>query len=190
MFLSPTRPPSAPVNQWPFSDYAPQAQYLIGRCYEEKGQDKIAFKHYQTLIEKYPKIEIYPEVLQRQFEIANRFLGGRWDKLWGYIPIPPSKDKTADMFEKVVKNGPYSEVGPQAQMKIGATREKQKDYPKGRQSVRARGGPLFRSGKSCQRRDVQGWRRLSQGSQDRGLRPIRRIQSHRHIPRFLDVAPE
>src|SRR6185436_11290161 len=118
------------VNQWPFSDYAPQAQYLIGRCYEEKGQDKIAFKHYQTLIEKYPKIEIYPEVLQRQFEIANRFLEGRWDKLWGYIPIPPSKDKTADMFEKVVKNGPYSEVGPQAQMKIGATREKQKDYPK------------------------------------------------------------
>jgi hypothetical protein len=28
----------------------------------------------------------------------------------GYIPVPPSMDKTADMFEKVVKNGPYSDV--------------------------------------------------------------------------------
>jgi outer membrane protein assembly factor BamD len=122
------------VRNWPLSDYAPQAQYLIGRCYEAEGQDQKAFKHYQTLIEKYPKIDQYEEVLQRQYEIANRFLGGQWFKLWGYVPIPPSMDKTAEMFEKVVKNGPYSEVGPKAQMSIGAAREKQGDYP---EAVRA-----------------------------------------------------
>ena len=38
-------------------------------------------------------------------------------------------DRTAEMYEKIVKNGPYSEVGPQAQMKIGAAREKQSNYP-------------------------------------------------------------
>src|SRR6266508_2964303 len=43
------------VTQWPFSDYAPQAQYLVGRCFEAQGKDQIAFKHYQTLLEKYPK---------------------------------------------------------------------------------------------------------------------------------------
>ncbi len=117
------------VRNWPQSDYAPQAQYLIGRCHEAAGEDQKAFKHYQQLLEKYPKIDKYEEVLQRQFEIANRFLGGQWFKLWGYIPIPPSMDKTADMYEKVVKNGPYSEVGPKAQMNIGAAREKQKNYP-------------------------------------------------------------
>jgi outer membrane assembly lipoprotein YfiO len=117
------------VRTWPLSDYAPQAQYLIGRCYEADGEDQKAFKHYQQLLEKYPKIDKYEEVLQRQFEIANRFLGGQWFKLWGYIPIPPSMDKTADMYEKIVKNGPYSEVGPKAQMNIGAAREKQENYP-------------------------------------------------------------
>src|SRR5882672_8976750 len=122
------------VSTWPLSDYAPQAQYLVARCYEAQGKDQLAFKRYQELIEKYPKIENYDEILKRQFEIANRFLGGQWFKLWGYVPVPPSMDKTADMYEKIVKNGPYSEVGPQAQMSIGEAREKQKDYP---EAVRA-----------------------------------------------------
>lgn len=117
------------VNNWPISDYAPQAQYLVGRCYEVAGKDQAAFKQYQKLLEKYPKIDKYDEVLERQFGIANRFLGGQWFRLWTYIPVPPSMDKTAQMFETVVKNGPYSEVGPKAQMSIGTTREKQKDYP-------------------------------------------------------------
>jgi len=38
-------------------------------------------------------------------------------------------DRTADMYNKIVKNGPYSQIAPQAQLKIGAAREKQKTYP-------------------------------------------------------------
>jgi outer membrane assembly lipoprotein YfiO len=38
-------------------------------------------------------------------------------------------EKTADMYAKIVKNGPYSEVAPQAQLKIGAAQEKKKEYP-------------------------------------------------------------
>jgi outer membrane protein assembly factor BamD len=38
-------------------------------------------------------------------------------------------DKTAEMFEHIVRYGPYSELGPPSQMNIGAAREKQKDYP-------------------------------------------------------------
>jgi outer membrane protein assembly factor BamD (BamD/ComL family) len=113
------------VRNWPLSDYAPHGEYLVGRCYEEKTQDEIAFKEYQRLIEKYPKVENYDEVLQRQFIICNRFLAGQWFKLWGYVPAFPSMDKTVTMYEKVVKNGPYSEIAPRAQLNIGAAREKQ-----------------------------------------------------------------
>jgi outer membrane protein assembly factor BamD len=117
------------VNNWPFSDYAPQGQYLVGRCYEAKKQDEKAFKQYQALLENYPRITNANEVLTRQFEIANRFLEGQWGRLWSYIPTPPSMDKTAEMYEKVIKNGPYSDIGPLAQMNIGAAREKQADFP-------------------------------------------------------------
>ncbi len=117
------------VLVWPLSDYAPQAQYLVGRCREAKKQDERAFDAYQEILEKYPKIANYQEIQQRQFEIATRFLNGQWFKLLGYIPVFPSMEKTAGMFEKLVKSGPYSDVAPQAQMSIGAAREKQKDYP-------------------------------------------------------------
>ena len=33
------------------------------------------------------------------------------------------------MFDKIVNNGPYSDVAPHAQLRIGAAREKQKNYP-------------------------------------------------------------
>jgi outer membrane protein assembly factor BamD len=117
------------VRVWPLSDYSPQAQYLVGRCLQEKGFSERAFKEYQKLLEKYPKAINYDEVLTRQYEIANRFLAGEWFRLWGYIPFFPSMEKTAGLYEKVVKNGPYSEIAPQAQLKIGEAREKQKNYP-------------------------------------------------------------
>jgi outer membrane protein assembly factor BamD len=116
------------VRVWPLSDYAPQAQYLVGRCLEEKGKEEAAFEEYQKLLEKHPKLSNFQEVVQRQYEIANKFYAGKWFKLWGYIPYP-SRDKTAEMYAKIVKTGPYSDVAPQAQLKIGAVREQQKDYP-------------------------------------------------------------
>ena len=117
------------VRVWPLSDYAPRAQYLTGRCLEAMDNDEMAFTAYQVVIEQYPKSSEFEDVLWRQYAIAGRFLDGEWPKLWGYIPYPASMDQPADMFDKIVKNGPYSDAAPHAQLRIGAAREKQKDYP-------------------------------------------------------------
>ena len=37
-------------------------------------------------------------------------------------------DETARLYGKIVTSGPYSDVAPHAQLRIGAAREKQKDY--------------------------------------------------------------
>jgi outer membrane protein assembly factor BamD len=116
------------VKTWPLSDYAPQAQYIIGRCYEAEKKDEMAFNEYQRLLEKYPKVSNYDEVVKRQYEIANRFLAGQWFKLWGYVPFFPSMERTAQMYEKLIKNGPYSDVAAQAQMSIGTADEKRREY--------------------------------------------------------------
>jgi outer membrane protein assembly factor BamD len=114
---------------WPLSDYAPDAEYFIGRCLEAKGNDDAAFDAYQNIIEKYPRSSHYEDVLWRQYAIANRFLGGEWFRIWGTVPLYPSMDQTAELFNKIVNNGPYSDVAPQAQLRIGAAREKQKNFP-------------------------------------------------------------
>src|SRR5512143_1151741 len=38
------------VRVWPLSDYAPQAQYLVGRSYEAKGKAEKAFREYQQVL--------------------------------------------------------------------------------------------------------------------------------------------
>jgi outer membrane protein assembly factor BamD len=116
------------LRVWPQSDYAPRAEYLIGRCQEIEGKDEAAFKSYQHIIEKYPKSAQYNEVLWRQYTIAGRFLDGEWFKLWDLIPLYPSMDETAKLYEKIVANGPYGEVAPHAQLNAGAAREKEGNY--------------------------------------------------------------
>jgi outer membrane protein assembly factor BamD len=116
------------LRVWPLSDYSPRADYLLGRCLESQGKDEAAFNAYQNIISKYPKSGEYNEVLVRQYEIANRFLGGEWFRVWGLIPLYPSMDETAKLYAKIVDNGPFSDVAPHAQLRIGAAREKQKDY--------------------------------------------------------------
>lgn len=116
------------LRLWPLSDYAPHAEYLVGRCLEVNHKDEAAFDAYQEIIEKFPKSGQYNEVLWRQYEIANRFLAGEWFKVWNLIPLYPSMDETAKLYDKIVSSGPYSEVAPHAQLRMGAAREKQRDY--------------------------------------------------------------
>ena len=117
------------AKTWPLSDYAPRAQYLVGRCYEIKHQDERAFKEYQKIIEHHPNAANLDEILQRQYQIAGRFLDGQWFRLWNYIPLYRSMDRTAGLFEKIVTNGPYSDVAAKSQMQAGEARMKQKNYP-------------------------------------------------------------
>jgi outer membrane protein assembly factor BamD len=116
------------LRVFPLSDYAPRAEYVLGRCFEVKGKDEAAFDAYQHIIEKYPKSDQYNEVVLRQYEIANRFLAGEWFRIWNTIPIYPSMEETAKLYTKIINNGPYSTVAPHAQMNIGAAQEKAKNY--------------------------------------------------------------
>jgi outer membrane protein assembly factor BamD len=117
------------LKVWPLSDYAPRAQYLIARCLEMEHRDEAAFDKYQDLLKKYPRTDSYDEILWRQYEIANRFYGGQFFRIfWGYLPLYTSMSETAKMYGKIVDNGPYSAVAPHAQLQMGAAREKDKDY--------------------------------------------------------------
>ena len=110
---------------WPNSPYVPQALFGTARAQEELGDFYKAFLTYEKLIEKYPNDERFNEVLRRQYEIGNRFLKGERLKIWR-IKTFPSMDKTCEIYETIIKNGPYSEVAPMCRMKIGEARDKQK----------------------------------------------------------------
>ena len=159
------------VQKWPTSDYAPQAQYLLARCYEASGKAEKAFAQYQKLLEKQPKFSNFAEIRQRQSEIADSFLAGKRFKHWGFIPYR-SMERTAGMYADIVKTGPYSDVAPEAQLKIGTARERQKalwfkspDYPAAVQAYelaadryydqpKVASEAMFRAGLACEKQSL------------------------------------
>lgn len=115
------------IARWPTSSAAQEARLgmadsLVGLGYLYKG-----FKEYQNLIEKNPNSPYFDTALERQFEIGNRFLAGDKHRIWVF-KIFSGLEKASEVFERVVKNGPYSKFGPQAQFNLGLVYEKQKDY--------------------------------------------------------------
>jgi outer membrane protein assembly factor BamD len=115
------------IRRWPQSNSAQDAQFGLAECLSGIRYYYQAYKEYQKLIEKHPNTSHFDTVLQRQFEIGNLFLAGERQKAWG-IRWFPSSERTIEIFETVVKNGPYSPVASEAQYRIGLTYEKQGDY--------------------------------------------------------------
>ena len=115
------------IRRWPQSSSAQDARLGLADCLSAIGYYYQGFKEYQQLIEKHPNTPHFDTVLQREFEIGNLFLAGERQKTWG-VRWFPSTERAIDVYEAVVKNGPYSKVAVQAQYRIGLVYEKQNDY--------------------------------------------------------------
>jgi outer membrane protein assembly factor BamD len=115
------------LARWPTASAAQEARLGLAESLTALGYLYKGFKEYQNLIEKNPNSPYFDTVLERQFEIGNRFLAGEKHRLW-HLRIFGGLDKAVEIYETVVRNGPYSKVGPEAQFRIGLVYEKQKDY--------------------------------------------------------------
>ncbi|HTS18366.1 MAG TPA: outer membrane protein assembly factor BamD [Verrucomicrobiae bacterium] len=115
------------IARWPLSLSTQDARMGLAECYSAIGYHFKAFQTYQELLKKNPNTPHFDDVLQREFEIANLFLAGERQKAWG-VRWFPSLERAEEVFEAVVKNGPYSPVAVQAQFRIGLVYEKERDY--------------------------------------------------------------
>ena len=107
---------------------ATEAQYYLGRCFEEEGDYYRAFREYRKTIQTYPSTKRFDEILQREYQIGNYFLGGKKRKLFGTAAILPARDKAVEIFQALVDDGPFSEYGQLAQYKLGLAHLALEDY--------------------------------------------------------------
>ena len=115
------------LTRWPTSSAAQEARLGVAESLTSLGYLYKGFKEYQNLLEKNPSSPYFETVLERQYDIGVRFLHGEKHRIWR-LQIFSGLDKAVEIFETVVRNGPYSKVGPKAQFHIGLVYEKQKDY--------------------------------------------------------------
>ncbi|MBI4335634.1 MAG: tetratricopeptide repeat protein [Candidatus Omnitrophica bacterium] len=109
------------------SELAPDAQYYIGRSYEERMEYYAAFLAYQKVIDVYPRSELTDEILERQYRIGNLYFSGQKERLFG-VAILPAVDKALEIFDKVVANAPYGKYADLAQFKIGECYKKNAQF--------------------------------------------------------------
>lgn len=107
------------LKAYPRARQAPDAQFTIGRCYEDMGALYRAFKEYQIVIDKYPFSELSAQIVQKQYDIGLRLLEGE-GKANGFLnAFSGSEYDVIDVFKAVIKNAPYGDLAAPSQYKIG-----------------------------------------------------------------------
>ncbi|MDP3722692.1 MAG: outer membrane protein assembly factor BamD [Candidatus Omnitrophota bacterium] len=101
------------------SSEAAEAQYHLGRCYEEDGDYYKAFLEYRKTIQTYPSTKRFEEVLEREYQIGNYFLSGKKRKIFGTAALLPARDKAIEVFQAIAEDGPFSRHGELSQYKLG-----------------------------------------------------------------------
>ena len=101
------------------SPQAPEAQYYIGRCREERADYYEAFLAYRKTLQVYPSTARFDEILERMYQLGNYFLAGKKRRILGTIAVLPARDKAVEIFQAIADDGPFSQYGELAQYKLG-----------------------------------------------------------------------
>lgn len=115
------------IRHYPLSKEAPVAQYYIGRILESLDNPYEAFKAYQKVIDTYPYTELVNEIIEREYNIADAFFGGKMIKIVGKWQMP-AKDKAIEIFKTVADNAPYGKYADLAKFKAGMSYKDIQDY--------------------------------------------------------------
>ncbi len=107
------------IKYYPKAKEAAEAQYYIGKSWEDQGQLYKAFKAYQVVIDKYPFSERNSEIVATQYQTGERLMDGR-DKRSKFVTVViGSEYDVVEVFRTVIKNAPYGKLAAPAQYKIG-----------------------------------------------------------------------
>lgn len=105
------------LKSYPKSLEAAESQYYLGLVEEASNNLYEAYQAYQKVIDKYPFSERIPEIIEREYKIAEAFMSGHKRKVAG-LAIPVD-NPAIEIFNKVVENSNYGPLAAGAQYKLG-----------------------------------------------------------------------
>ncbi len=105
------------LTKYPKSSEAAESQFYLAQIEDDRGDLWGAYQNYQKVIDKYPFSERIADIIEREYNIAEKFMGGAKRKAWG-ITIPVD-NPAKEIFKKVVENSPYGSLAAKAQYKLG-----------------------------------------------------------------------
>ena len=111
------------LEYFPTSKEAPEAQFMVGECYEKLDSPYEACQSYQEVIDKYPSTSRLKEIVERQKKIADYFYAYKTsdmsikEKAKGIFAVS-NWEKAANIYQMAIKNYPYYEKADEVQYRI------------------------------------------------------------------------
>lgn len=105
------------IKSYPKSFEASESQYYLGLIEEALDNLYEAFQAYQKVIDKYPFSERIQEIVEREYNIAEKFITGYKPK--GLKLSLPVEDPAIEILTKVIENSTYGTLAPKAEYKLG-----------------------------------------------------------------------
>lgn len=110
------------TKQYTFAYEAPEAQFLMAKLLQRRGELRRAFDAFQILIIRYPEAKQFDEASGEQIKIANHYLKKRNN----FTNILMSNVETAQhMYEKILASAPFGHYAPLVQFNLGLAYERQ-----------------------------------------------------------------
>ena len=104
---------------YPDSELSPEAQFQIGELYEARGDYERASKEYQKVVSNWRSSELFDKVVEKQYEIADRFYREEVKRLGRFRPFRGRYIRKAiRIYELVIENAPFGAPAAQAQYRI------------------------------------------------------------------------
>ncbi|MCX5702763.1 MAG: outer membrane protein assembly factor BamD [Candidatus Omnitrophica bacterium] len=102
---------------YPKSLEAAESQYYLGLIEEAEENLYEAYQAYQKTIDKYPFSERIPEIIEREYKIAEAFMSGVKRKAMGIVL--PVENPAIEILTKVIDNSTFGTLAAKAQYKLG-----------------------------------------------------------------------
>jgi len=120
------------VRRFPDSVHAPEAQFRAGRCYEELNKYAAAAEAYRKVVELYPSSPNIAAARQAQLRLGETIAEGEGSGVvgsaWERLAHGSRYERAAKVYQGIVAEAPYSEMAPDALMRLGHVYMKGGDY--------------------------------------------------------------
>jgi len=115
------------LKAFPKSSEAAESQYYLGVIEEDQGNLYKAYKAYQKVVDKYPFSERIKEVIEHEYNIAERIMTTN-QKKGKMAEVFAAENHAIEIFTKVIENSNYGPLAAKAQYKLGLIYEASAQY--------------------------------------------------------------
>ena len=115
------------LKRYPADPRGEQVMERAVQAYLNRGRYMLAYEWCEKLLAAHPAGEYFGRILRTEYRIADAFVAGRWQVIWGFVYLP-ARDDGQDIFGRIAEHAPNSLLAEDALLQIADAHLADTDY--------------------------------------------------------------